>query len=272
MTFEYTDCEKLTPSASNTSLTFAQIPSSKYNYRLKASDPHASVSAPQYAFVNRSDDSSVPIEQRQQCFIQFDVPYDIDPTVFLYYKLTKFYQNHRRYVKSLDMNQLKGQATKTKGGDCKPLDVIGNLTVYPCGLIANSLFNGSSLSMHTFIFAYFSPDSFVNLTSPTDSLLSYNFTSTGIAWPGEAKKYAVQPGYSIDQITPPPNWALRFPNGYTNSTPPPDLKHDEHFQNWMRTAGLPTFTKLFGRNDHDKLLQGRYQIVVNLSMSTSSVR
>lgn len=110
-------------------------------------------------------------------------------------------------------------------------------------------------------------DTYSNLTSITDPLSSYNFSSSGIAWPGESKKYAVQPDYSLDQIVPPPNWALRFPNNYTNSTPPPDLKHDEHFQNWMRTAGLPTFTKLFGRNDNDKLLQSRYQIVVNLSTS-----
>ena len=33
----------------------------------------------------------------------------------------------------------------------------------------------------------------------------------------------------------------------------------------MRTAGLPTFTKLWGRNDNQKLPKGRYQIAVNLS-------
>lgn len=145
MTFDYTDCEKLTPSSSNQSLTLTTLPSSKYSYRLKSSDAHASFTPPQYAFLNRSGDSSVPVDQQQQCFIQFDVPYDIDPTVLLYYKLTKFYQNHRRYVKSLNLNQLKGQAVSfgsVKGGDCKPLDVIGDKIIYPCGLIANSLFNG----------------------------------------------------------------------------------------------------------------------------------
>lgn len=34
----------------------------------------------------------------------------------------------------------------------------------------------------------------------------------------------------------------------------------------MRTAGLPTFTKLWARNDNDKLLKGTYQISVNMSM------
>ena len=58
---------------------------------------------------------------------------------------------------------------------------------------------------------------------------------------------------------------MRFPNGYTTDQPPPDLRADEHFQNWMRTAGLPTFTKLFGRNDNDELIQGRYEITINMS-------
>ena len=93
----------------------------------------------------------------------------------------------------------------------------------------------------------------------------YQWSERGIAWPGEANKYAAQPGYSIDQIAPPPNWQLRYPAGYTNTTPPPNLKEDEHFQNWMRTAGLPTFTKLWGRNDNSVLARGRYQIVANMS-------
>jgi hypothetical protein len=33
----------------------------------------------------------------------------------------------------------------------------------------------------------------------------------------------------------------------------------------MRTAGLPTFTKLYGRNDNDELVQGRYEITIDLS-------
>ena len=88
-----------------------------------------------------------------------------------------------------------------------------------------------------------------------------------IAWPGEAKKYVDVPNYQLSEIVPPPNWRARYPDGYTESNPPPNLKEDEHFQNWMRTAGLPTFTKLYSRNDSDKLLKGRYQIVVNMSAS-----
>jgi hypothetical protein len=92
-------------------------------------------------------------------------------------------------------------------------------------------------------------------------------SETGIAWPGEAKKYTAQPDYNLSQIVPPPNWRARYPEGYTESNPPPNLKENEHFQNWMRTAGLPTFTKLYSRNDVDRLLKGRYQIVVSMSAS-----
>lgn len=117
-------------------------------------------------------------------------------------------------------------------------------------------------------------DTFSNLTAlnpPSGSALSYNFSQQGIAWPNEAKKYASQPGYNISDIAPPPNWAMRFPNGYTADQPPPNLRADEHFQNWMRTAGLPTFTKLYGRNDQDQLIEGRYQITINMSMFCSGL-
>ena len=79
--------------------------------------------------------------------LQFDVPADIDKPVLLYYKLTNFYQNHRRYVKSLNQDQLTGKfvsASDLGSGDCKPLGNIDGKAVYPCGLIANSLFNGKS--------------------------------------------------------------------------------------------------------------------------------
>jgi hypothetical protein len=123
---------------------------------------------------------------------------------------------------------------------------------------------------HTHIHA--PTDTFSNLTyvgapasdSSQTQQNDYIWSERGIAWPGEAKKYSSEPGYNLSDIVPPPNWMDRFPGGY-NETNVPNLHEDEHFQNWMRTAGLPTFTKLWGRNDNDKLERGRYQIVVNMS-------
>lgn len=250
MTFDYTECDTLPVSSDANNLNLQDLP--KYKYNLKTSASKAPYNPPQYAFVNNSD--------QPQCYVQFDVPVDLEKPVFLYYKLTNFYQNHRRYVNSFDANQLKGQYVKPSSlnsGNCNPLAQQCNsstcIAIYPCGLIANSLYN----------------DTYSGLNSTTDSTQTYTFSESGIAWPGEEKRYAESPNYALDQIIPPPNWAKRFPNNYTSDNPPPNLKTDEHFQNWMRTAGLPTFTKLYGRNDNDDLPKGRYQIIVNMSKPPS---
>ena len=61
----------------------------------------------------------------------------------MYYGLTNFYQNHRRYVKSRDDVQLLGQLNKEVSADCKPYDKNKSDTpIAPCGAIANSMFNG----------------------------------------------------------------------------------------------------------------------------------
>lgn len=71
-------------------------------------------------------------------------------TVYMYYGLTNFYQNHRRYVRSRDDNQLNGQVMDPSQlvDDCNPYKTTSlngsSLGYAPCGAIANSLFNGKS--------------------------------------------------------------------------------------------------------------------------------
>lgn len=66
----------------------------------------------------------------------------------MYYGLSNFYQNHRRYVKSRDDDQLLGarKTPNTLSEDCQPFQkkTEGDKTYgyAPCGAIANSLFNG----------------------------------------------------------------------------------------------------------------------------------
>ncbi|TRM59432.1 CDC50/LEM3 family [Schizophyllum amplum] len=262
MTFDYSECENLSASASNDSLTFSDMPSNKYKYALGGDAAHANPSRPRYAYLDNSqDDGFTDIFNQKQCIIEFNVPASIGPSVMLYYKLSNFYQNHRRYVNSLNSDQLLGKrqsASDLDDGDCDPLGSRDSLPIYPCGLIANSIFNDT----------FYSP---VLQNPPEDTeSTTYEFTSKGIAWPGEAKKYVSSPiggdGYSsVSDIVPPPNWMLQYPDGYTDDNPPPDLKNDEHFQNWMRTAGLPTFSKLYGRNDNDKMIAGTYRMVIGLN-------
>lgn len=201
-----------------------------------------------------SNDTSVWI-----CLFQFDLPVNLKPPVFMYYRLTNFYQNHRRYVKSLDTNQLKGDAVPIaaiKAGSCKPMDVVTidgvEKIIYPCGLISNSLFN-DTLRDPILLGAPSSDGQSVNET--------YEFSSKGIAWPSDKEKYG-KTKYRPDQIAPPPNWAVKYPKGYTDESVIPDLSEDEHFQVWMRTAGLPDFRKLWGKNENTLMKAGTYQVQI----------
>lgn len=73
----------------------------------------------------------------------------------MYYGLTNFYQNHRRYVKSRDDNQLRGILGQQASTDCTPfMEATENgekKTIVPCGAIANSLFSGK----HNQLFKFF---------------------------------------------------------------------------------------------------------------------
>ncbi|KAG0003863.1 hypothetical protein BGZ79_010935 [Entomortierella chlamydospora] len=187
----------------------------------------------------------------QQCTITLTIPVDLKPPVMMYYKLTNFYQNHRRYAKSLDYKQLQGNPSsladlKTRGG-CSNLDTE---LIYPCGLIANSLFN----------------DTISNLVAVGGGAVNFDFQSTGIASAADHGKYTKYGYTDLSQILPPANWRLRYPNGmYTADFPPPDISQDEHFQVWMRTAGWPTFLKTYGRNNVDTLKAGNYTMTIDMN-------
>ncbi|KAI8943760.1 hypothetical protein NX059_001736 [Plenodomus lindquistii] len=188
------------------------------------------------------------------CILSINIPTTIKPPVLMYYRLTNFYQNHRRYVKSIDTDQLKGKrrsASDISDGDCGPLDIAPNgKPYYPCGLIANSMFN----------------DTFGNFTAANaqgggDETQFYNLTVHGTSWSHEGDLYG-KTDYSPDDVVPPPFWQDRYVDGsYANATLP-DLHTWEQFQVWMRTAGLPTFSKLAGRNDTHEMKAGTYRLQI----------
>ncbi|WVR06543.1 hypothetical protein IAU60_003574 [Kwoniella sp. DSM 27419] len=250
ITLDYTNCDQAAPTDGN----LEQMPSGSYDYDLKSSSPtsKSSITAPTWTF---SNDSSRSVGQEARCEIEFEIPYDIGPGVFLYYKLTNYYQNHRRYVMSLDTSQLKGDyrsASDLDSGDCKPITSKDGKPYYPCGLIANSYFNDT-----------YGPVTLLNSQNGEQNQ-TYEFTEKGIAWGGISKNYVASPPYdSPSDVLPPPNWAARYPNGYVDGFP--NLRDDEHFQIWMRIAALPTFRKLWARNDNDVMTAGRYRVVAYMN-------
>lgn len=197
-------------------------------------------------------------DESQTCVVQFNLPKDIDPPIYLYYKLTNFYQNHRKYVESYDVKQLRGEALKPDDLDshCKPLrlqTVDGvEKAVYPCGLIANSYFNDT-----------FSSPVLLNLKSGSDNE-TYILSEEGITWPSDKSHKFKKTSYSHTDIVPPPNWAKMFPDGY-NETNVPNVHEWEHLHNWMRTAGLPEFLKLYSKNTTEKISSGTYEMNIGMN-------
>ncbi|KAJ5562289.1 hypothetical protein N7535_003257 [Penicillium sp. DV-2018c] len=185
------------------------------------------------------------------CRLLFEIPNELPAPVFMYYRLTNFYQNHRRYVASLDLNQLKGDAVSyntIKGGPCDPLAVntTAHKVYYPCGLIANSFFNDTIMQP------------LVQDPNDTDNETTfYEMTKKGIAWASD-KELIKQTRYTVDQVLPPPNWAWASQDGVYKDIP--NLHENEDFMVWMRTAGLPTFSKLSRRNDTHGMPAGTYAI------------
>ncbi|XP_015177546.1 PREDICTED: cell cycle control protein 50A isoform X1 [Polistes dominula] len=202
------------------------------------------------------------------CEIDFVLPTDFDGEVYMYYGLTNFYQNHRRYVKSRDDNQLLGILSDEVSGDCKPFAYEvneDNITkpIVPCGAIANSLFS-DELTLYS-----------------TRNGQDVPLLKTGIAWPSDKNiKFRNPDGdlekiFSRERFAKPKNW-----DKYIYELDPNNASNNG-FQNedlivWMRTAALPTFRKLYRRVDHsvkgftEGLLAGNYKLKVKYSYSVST--
>ena len=235
---DYTDCR----SRAGNGTDFSPIPSDLVKSSFKPTKQDCPTSAATWkgnATTMSYQEGTEPVDTLI-CSVEFSIPTDLHPPVLLYYRLTNFYQNHRRYVKSLDSDQLKGTAVaQSKTGTCDPLrQAPNNKTYYPCGLIANSVFNDT-----------FKNPIQLNVHNSSLSEMPYNMTDKGIAWSSDTEHLYGQTSYNYDDIAPPPNWYLRYQKGYSKDNPPPNLKDDEPFQVWMMTAGLPNFSKLALRND-----------------------
>ncbi|KJE92906.1 transmembrane protein 30A [Capsaspora owczarzaki ATCC 30864] len=185
-----------------------------------------------------------------QCQIQVTIDEDFDSTTYMYYGLTNYYQNHRRYVKSRDDAQLHGLSPLLT--DCDPLDTGLNAnnqstTMAPCGLIANSLFNDT-----------------ITLFELGSTTVPYAVTATGIAWSSDVDTKFSNPS-SFANTVKPPNWPANVTTYLSSSNPVHpngEAYENEDFIVWMRTAALPNFRKLYRILDAP-LAAGTYDITID---------
>jgi len=156
------------------------------------------------------------------CNITITAPATMKSPIYVYYELDNFYQNHRRYVKSIAPGQMTGSFSASTT-DCDPLvNAPNGKILFPCGLIAGSMFN----------------DTFQVLTP------SVNMSEKDISWPSDrADKYKnPSPADIASHIG-----QYQFLNQTYPGVIHGEDVENEHFQVWMRTAALPHFRKLYGR-------------------------
>jgi len=175
------------------------------------------------------------------CNITLEIRQDMKGPVYFYYRLDNYYQNHRRYVKSRNDDQLRGMGGENAHtlSDCDPVISLNgkdsdpaSITYFPCGLIAKSVFNDT--------FLLWNPDN-------TPVMMKKD----GIAWASDREKKFKNP-----------------PDGTPGIRVIPDIE-DEDFIVWMRTAGLPDFKKLY-RIIEGGLKKGTYTVTINAHYPVSS--
>ncbi|KAH3732890.1 cell cycle control protein [Pelomyxa schiedti] len=165
------------------------------------------------------------------CNVTINVEENMDTPVFVYYKLTSFYQNHRRYALSRSETQLDGEVIDKHGdlSDCDPvisLDDRKTIEFFykPCGLGAWSTFNDS-----------------IRMLDPNG--VEVVLSSDHVAIPSDRGMFTLPD--------------KKMPGIVTADV------ESEPFVVWMRTAALPTFKKLFRRIESPETLEaGTYTLIV----------
>ncbi|EGP90366.1 unnamed protein product [Zymoseptoria tritici ST99CH_1A5] len=261
LTLDYSECSRSAPPCGNNNDGYAPIPSGKYSNSFKTKVENADLPTWCRETIDvgvGGEDNNFMNISTTACRVQFYIPDELAPPVLFYYQLTNFYQNHRRYVQSFDESQLKGNirsAAEIEGSNCDPLqtEIVNGVqkAYYPCGLIANSMFNDT----------FMSPVLLNGRGEGASNGVTYNMTNKGIAWSTDDDLYG-NAKYKNDEVVPPVNWRVRYPT-YNETFPIPKIKEWEEFHVWMRTAGLPTFSKLALRNDNEKMEVGRYEVVIH---------
>ena len=187
------------------------------------------------------------------CTVSLTVSHDMSPPIFVYYRLSNFYQNHRRYATSQSVEQLHGDSDPDLSG-CSPDQWQHHWSqqnqrqdIYPCGAIAGSFFNDTFTA--SLIPQGSSSSTPIPLGGPSTDPDSRVWEKSSIAYPGDlSTKYQLNPSV-LSAIA-----AGTTANGTDNESPYSrvgplgftlPLPNDPDFAVWQRVAALPTFKKLY---------------------------
>lgn len=172
------------------------------------------------------------------CTIPFNLSTPIVAPVFVYYQIDSFYQNHRRYIKTIPVEQLRGQDLKVAElGSCDPIlynkDIPATIAVdgsaldpdavaIPCGNAARGRFT----------------DTFT--LRNTDSGNDFTIASSGFAWQTDVQ-------HKFKNVDLSRQWLNM---------------EDERFMTWMKISPFSKFRKSWGIINQD-MPAGQYELTVH---------
>lgn len=177
-------------------------------------------------------------QQQDTCLTQVSMYVDKHMTgpVYLYYYMTNYWQNHRKYEQSVSQAQLADVLSSVTISDCNPLASYQSQYIYPCGLTANTFFND------TYSAAVQQPNTntYTFLGGPQSPPDQATWQKDGIAWSTDIHtKYVPLTRQQIQQQ----NYIQKGPN-----TPPgqqlPSVQ-DQDWMVWMRVNAFPNFHKIY---------------------------
>lgn len=209
---------------------------------------------------NRGECSISNINEGKFCQVSFQIDEDVNGPLFLYYELRKYYQNHRRYFKSISYPQLRGFLLSESEVQlaCSPLLKNGSVLLNPCGLVANSFFNdiitfdntSNELSMD---------ESDIALTIDKNGLFkqvdgfeysevaSCDVSCVDVDLPKSCNcYYESKTNISYKYYYPDDDIVQYLYESYPSIISPIEGVTNQHFMVWMRISSLPTFRKLYG--------------------------
>jgi hypothetical protein len=183
-------------------------------------------------------DNKCPLSNTS-CDVLLHIGSDMDGDLVLFYRLTHFYQNHRRYVTSRSPEQLAGEYVALDDlSNCEPLVNSSGRLYLPSGLSAVSFCN----------------DTFKLRDS-------FPFEEDRIAWRADLDLF--KPLHQVNQKDG--RWLeadADFPGAQTN----------QHFVVWMRAAALSNVVKAFAICRQCHIPAGDYVVEVKNKYPTDNFR
>lgn len=184
-------------------------------------------------------------ELDKECDLQIEIPEEMKGKIYMKYKLTNYYQNHRRFMESRSRDQLAGEYVDYSGmSSCDPVRSVNDSSsednwILPCGLSATTVFND------------------------TFEVPFEGFSESGIAWASDKE-------YMYKNLSSKYTKGNKWLDALTDIFPGGSV--DEHFIVWMRVSALSTVVKKYAICDDCTIEKGSFTVKIQNNYPTTGFK